>query len=125
MPTPHVEAADAALLLQLGGVRFRPLDDLQRGAAGPLGVVLVGDGRPEEGQHRVAHQPRQRALVAVDGLDQDVEGPVHDLHHVLGVQVLGHGGGALDVGEEDRDGAPLVADLTAGGQESLGELLGD
>ena len=121
---PHVKAGDVALPLQAGSIRFRPLDDLQRGAAGTLRVVLVGDGCPKEGQDGVAHQTDQGALVAVDGLDQDVKGAVHDLHHLLGVQVLGHLGEALDVGEEDGHHAAFAAYLAPRSQEPFSEFLG-
>src|SRR3712207_7373466 len=50
-------------------------------------------------QDGVAHQPRQRALVAVDRRDQVLEGAVHDLGPLLRVELLGQ-----------RRRAPHVAD---------------
>jgi len=41
---------------------------------------------------------------------------------LLWVQLLGHGGGALDVGEEDGDHATFLAHLAPRGQQLLGEL---
>jgi hypothetical protein len=41
-------------------------------------------------------------------LDDGVKCSVQSLHDAFGVEVLGHGGDALDVGE-DRDDAPFLA----------------
>jgi hypothetical protein len=75
-------------------------------------------------QDRIAHEAGEGAFVAVDGLDQHVKGAVHDLHHVLGVQSLGHGRGAFDVAKQHGNGAPFSSHLAAGGQQSLGKLDG-
>jgi hypothetical protein len=84
----------------------------------------VGDGRAEERQHGIAHQPSQRTLVAVHWLDENVEGAAHDLYDILRIQLLGHSGGAFDIAEQDRDRAAFVMYLPACRQQPLGVLLG-
>ena len=60
-------------------------------SARPLRIVLVRDRRAEEGHDRVTFQAGHRPLVASDGLDEHLEGAVHDLHHILGVHAPRHG----------------------------------
>ncbi len=57
---------DAGPCLQPGREAAHRLDQLERGADGPLGVVLVGDRRAPDGHHRVADELLDRAAVAVD-----------------------------------------------------------
>ena len=121
----HVKAGEAALLLQAGGILLDTGHDLQAGAHGTFGIVLVGEGCAKEGEDGIAHEPGHGACVADDGLDEEVKGAAHDLHDILGVEGLGHGCGALDVGEEGGDQAALGGHLAAGSHEAVGVLLGD
>ena len=49
------------------------VDELERGAHGALGVVLVGDRRAPDGHHRVADELLDRAAVALDDVAGEVE----------------------------------------------------
>ena len=80
----------------------------QAGPHGALGVVFVGDGGAEEGQDGVAHQARHGAFKLVDRLDHVLEGAVHDVGPLFGVERFGGGRGAFDIAEEHGDDAPLA-----------------
>ena len=83
-------------------------NDTQTGQDGPLRVVFMGQGRAEKGQDAVAHQPRHRALVAIDRGDHVLERAVDDLGPLLRVQVAGRGGGSFHVAEQHGDDPPLA-----------------
>ena len=83
--------------------------------AGPLGVIFMGDGRPEQGHDPVPPEFADRALKAVDFIDQDPAAAVHDLVDVLWVQLFREGGKAGHVGEHHRDQLALAFDGAAGG----------
>ena len=83
---------------------------------GALGVVLVGGGRPEEGHDPVAQVALDDPAVPGDlALEQRVVG-MEEGPHVLGVERLGAGREAGEVGEQDGDGLALLADLGGSGQ---------
>ena len=90
--------------------RREPILDGERGADGAMGVVLVGDRRAEQRHHTIAEELVDGPLVAVDGLDDDLERPVHDRVDLLGVQALRHRREAGDVAEHDRHLLPLSLD---------------
>jgi hypothetical protein len=120
---PHVEvqAPSAADFLAVGA---NALENIEGRQDGSLGVVLVGDGGAEEGEDSVAQEAGQGPLVPVDGLDQALEGTVHDLGPLLGVHAGRGGGGALHVAEEHGDGPALSPHPAAGaGRLQLGEKL--
>ena len=124
---PRVDAGpdlevDATSGLQLPGERRHGLDHVERGPHGSLGVVLVRHRGAEEGQHRVALELRDRALVLEDGLRHEVERLVHDLRPVLGVHVLEQCRRADDIDEERGHGLALAAEL--GGPHLLDERQG-
>ena len=77
--------------------------DPQRGVDRALSVVLVGDGGAEQRHDAVAEELVDRALVAVDLVQHQLEGPVHESVDVLGVEPLGERREPRDVDEEDRD----------------------
>ena len=60
------------------------VDEVERGADGALGVVLVGDRRAPDGHHGVADELLDRAAVALDDLARQVEVARQELAHVLG-----------------------------------------
>jgi hypothetical protein len=88
------------------------------------GVILVGQGRAEEGHDPVAHDLVHRALVAVDRLHHSLEHGVEELPSFLGVSVCQQLHGSLQVGEEDRDLLPLALEGSLRGEDLLGEVLG-
>ena len=86
------------------------------------GVVLVGDGGPEERHETVAEELVNGALVAVNLGQHHLEGAVHELVDVLGVETLGERGEAGDVDEEDGDLLALALEGALRGEDLLGEV---
>jgi hypothetical protein len=80
----------------------------QRGPRRALGVVLVGDGRTEQGDDGVTEQLVDTAAERLDVGDEPFEARVDEALHALGVEVLGERGVADEVGEQHRDDAPLL-----------------
>ncbi len=86
-----------------------PVPDRQRGPDSPLGIVLVRDRRAEDGEHRVPDELLDGASVALQLVAKaGVEGP-EDRLDVLGIERLGAGREADEVGEEDGDDLALPA----------------
>ncbi len=65
------------------------LDQLEGGANGPLGVVLVGHRRAPDGHHRVADELLDGAAVAIDDLAGHVEVAGQQLPDGFGVAAFG------------------------------------
>ncbi len=85
------------------------LDDPQAGADRPLGIVLVGDRRPEDGHDRVTDELLDRAAVAFDLGPQQGVVRAQGGQHLLRIGAVRGGREADQVGEEDRDDLPLLA----------------
>ena len=83
----------------------------EAGPHGALGVVLVRDGRAEDGHHVVADVLVHGAAVALDLLAEPHQGAVHERLDGLGVHALGHRGVAGEVCEEDGHLAPFLGRL--------------
>ena len=82
-------------------------DQLESGANGALGIVLVR-GRRAEGRHDgIADELLDDAAVALDDLAGHLEVSRQQLADVLGIAGLGQGREADEVGEQDRDEPPL------------------
>ena len=81
---------------------------LERRPHGPLGVVLVGDGRAEQGHDGVADDLVDLTAEGGHVGDEPLEAPVDEVLHVLGVGRLGEGGEPDEVGEQDGGDAALV-----------------
>ena len=94
----------------------------QRGPHRPLGVVLVGDGRAEQGHDGVADDLVDPPAEGHDVGDEPLEAPVDQVLHLLRVERLGHRREADQVGEQHADdppllGAPVPERMPAGGAE--------
>ena len=83
------------------------VDQLERGAHGPLGVILARDRRAPHGHHRVTDELLERASVAGDHVARQLEVTRQGLAHVLRVALLGEGREADQVREEHRHEAPF------------------
>src|SRR5207249_7501903 len=109
-----------------GRVRQRAVADRERGPYGPLGVVLVGDRRPENGQYAVAHHVDHSPTVAVDLVGHALSAAMRQHLDVLRIEPLGEGGKARQIGEQHRYPAALPGPrrhiLLAGAGERLGRL---
>ncbi len=104
---------------QLEAIFIQVVLDIEGGADGALRIVLVGDRRTEEGQHPVAEELGDRAVVAPDGCADDAVGAGDDLLPFFGVEALGDRGRADDIGEEDRDRFALAFQPGGGGVRLL------
>ena len=93
----------------------QPLVDLvhralhaERRAHRALGVVLVRDRRAEQRHHVVADVLVHGAAVALDLLPEPPQRAVHERLHGLGVEALGHGRVAGQIGEQHGHAAALL-----------------
>ena len=73
----------------------------ERGAQGPLGVVLVRDGHSERGHHGIAGELLDRAAVCLDAARDMVEVPVDALANDLGIGAGDEPGRVHEIDEED------------------------
>ena len=82
-------------------------DQLESGANGALGIILVGGRRAERGHDGVTDELLDDAAVSLDDLARHLEVAGQQLADVLGIAGLGQAREAHEVGEEDRDQPPL------------------
>ena len=122
-PHPYPDR-DPVSAERLFGVALHRLLHAQGRVAGPHGVVLVGDGRPEQRHDPVAHHLVHGALVAVDGLHHALEDRVEELARLLGIAVGQELHRPLEVREEDGDLLALAFQGGLGGEDLLGQVLG-
>ncbi len=122
-PDAHPEI-DPVVSLYLLTVGDQGLLNGQGRMAGPLGVIFMGDGRPEQGHDPVAPELADRALEAVDFIHQDPAAAVHDPVDVLRVELLRDGREPGHVGEHDRHQLALPFQGTARGQDLIGQVFG-
>ena len=85
-------------------------------------MIFMGDGRTEKGHHPVSGELVDGPLIAVDLIHEDLETPVHDSVHVLGVQFFRKRSKAGHIGKHDGDDFPLPFDGASGGQNFFGEV---
>ncbi len=81
---------DAARAAKLGGVVTYRFLHAEGGITGANGVVLVGEGRPEERHDAVAHHLVDRAFVAVDRFHHQLEHRLEDRVRLLRIPVGKH-----------------------------------
>ncbi len=112
-PGPCLEPGDARLLAEGG----HGIDELERGAHGPLRVVLLNLADAPRCHHGVADELLDGAAVPPDHGASGVEVPGQQLAHVLRIALLGEGGEADEVGEEHRNVPPLGQPGTFGSHE--------
>ncbi len=82
--------------------------DRERGAEGPLGVVLVRDGDAEERQHLVADELRHGAVEAPDLLGHDPHDLVDQELRALRAELFRDRRRADDVRDQHRDDPPFA-----------------
>ena len=105
-PDPHLDRPPEAILGAECGQR---LLHRQRRPNGAVGVVLVGDRRPEQGEDPVAEDLVDAAAIGLDVLDHPLECAVDQPLDPFGVEMLAEPGEPDDVSEEDGDDASLLA----------------
>src|SRR3989441_4705228 len=118
---PHREI-EPALAPHVFGERPEVARQLERGRAGALGVVLVGDRGAEERHDAVAGVLVDRPLVVVDAVREDPEEAIEEAMPLLGIDTLSELHRARDVGEEDGDGLALALERALGGENLLDEV---
>jgi hypothetical protein len=94
----------------------------ERRVAGPHGVVLVSDGRAEEGHDAVTHDLIDRPLVVMHGLHHVLEDRIEDLPRLLGVAVGEKLHRALQIGEQHRDLLSFALERRPGGEDGLRQM---
>ena len=101
------------------GQRFELPLDRER----TLGMVFMGDRRPEERHHPVAEELVDRALVAMNRTQDDLERAVHHRVDVLGIELLRHRREARHVREHHSDALSFSLQRAFRGEDLLGEVL--
>src|SRR5262244_2204380 len=85
-------------------------------------MVLMGDWCAEERHDAVAQELVDRAFVAVHLTQHQLEGPVHELMHLFGIESLGNGGEPGDISEQDGHLLAFAFQRRPGGENFLGEM---
>ena len=119
----HLEG-EGALALQLALIVLEGTLDAERGAHGPLRMILVSDRSAEECHDAVTEELVHRAFVPVHLGQHDLERVLHQRVHVLGVEPGRERGEPGDVHEEDSDLLTLTLEGGLGGEDAVGEMLG-
>ena len=81
--------------------------DLEGGADGALGIVFMSDWIAEHRHDRVSEELVDPSRVPLDDLGGPGEYLTHHSLDILGIEMLGHGGEAREVTEDDRYLSPL------------------
>jgi hypothetical protein len=92
----------------------------ERRIARSQGMILVGQGRSEEGHDPVAHHLVNGALVVMDGFHHSLEHWIEDLSRFLGIAVGKKLHRSLEVGEENGHLLTLALEGCPGRQNPLG-----
>ena len=120
-PDAHLEVP-LVLALDLVAQGLQVAVDLERGVKRAGRVILVGDRRAEQRHDAVPEKLIDRALVAVNRVQDHLEGAVHDGVDLLGIQALGHRREAGHVGEHHGDLLALSLDGALRREDLLGEM---
>ena len=122
---PHANPdRDPVSAKRLFGVALHRLLHAQSRVAGPNGVVLVGDGRPEQRHDPVAHHLVHGPLVAMNGLHHALEDRVEELARLLGIAIGQQLHRPLEICEEHGDLLALAFQGGLGGEDLLGQVPG-
>ena len=81
--------------------------DLEGGADGALGIVFMSDWIAEHRHDRVSEELVDPSRVPLDDLGGPGEYLTHHSLDILGIEMLGHGGEAGEITEDDRYLSPL------------------
>ena len=113
-PLPHGADVDRRLAGQDPGPRLEPGRErrdggqqVERGADGPLGVVLAGDRRAPHGHDRVADELLDGPAVSLDQPARRVVEARQQLASILGVLAFGEARVPDEIREQDGHEAPL------------------
>ena len=74
---------------------------VERRVESPCRIILMGDGRPEERQYRIAEELRDKAVIAGDRLAEGLEERVLKRAHVFRIETLGERRKSGEVCEQD------------------------
>jgi hypothetical protein len=90
-------------------------EQIQRRLESARRVVLVRDRRAEDGHHGVTDEFLDKTVEARDRPGEALEQRILKRAHILGVEPLGDGGEAREVGEHDRHLATIGLAMVAAG----------
>jgi len=94
---------DSTIGDQLRGVQAHLLLHAQRGIERALGMVLMGNRRPEQREDAVAGGLDDVAVIAAHRIDHQPQRRIDNRARLLGVELRHQLGRALDIGEQRRD----------------------
>jgi hypothetical protein len=114
--------AESPCTFQLRGVSAKFVPQMQGRVAGTPGVILVGDGRPEDRHDPIAGELIDRPLETVHAVGEDLEEAVHDPIPLFWIDLLAELHRALHVSEEHRHLLPLAFEGAARREDPLGEM---
>ena len=98
--------------------------DVEGGEAGSLGVILMRDRRAEQRHHAVAGELVDRALEPMHAVGRDPEKVFDDTEPSFGIEPLGEGHRAFDIGEQHGDVLALAFQRRPRLADLVGEMLG-
>lgn len=78
-------------------------DDFQRGKACIYGMIVIGLGRPEEGQYSVALFSANSTTIAMDCCAHDVDRRTQLVERIFRVEPVYDRSRTNDIGKKDRD----------------------
>ena len=94
--------------LDLSGVMLDRLLHAQRRIAGPYGMILVGEGRPEQRHNAIAHHLVDGAFIAMHGLHHAFQHRIKELAGLLGIAIGQQFHRPFEVSKQDRDQLALA-----------------
>src|SRR4029434_4464030 len=106
----------------LFGQRPEVAGQIEGSRTGPLGVVLVGDGRAEERHDAITGVLVDGPLVAVNAGGEDPKHAIEQAMPFLGIDALRQLHRARDVGKQDGDHLALTPERAVGRQDLLDEM---
>jgi hypothetical protein len=95
----------------------------QRSITGPHRVILMGDRRAEQRHDAVAEHAVDGALIAMDGIDHQLDHGVEKLLRILHVAAGNHLQRAFDVGKQHRDLLALAFQRRLGRENFVDQML--
>lgn len=108
--------------MEFGAVALQDALHAQGRTYRPLGMVLMGNGGPKQRHDAVAQELIDRPFVALHLSQHQLEGLVHQVVDLFGVEFFGDRGEPGDIGEQDRHLFAFAFERRPGGENFLGEV---
>ena len=111
-PRDDLAVCDPDMGLQRSPGALTQLDkrvmDVERGACGAPGIVVMGTRRAEQRHHRIADMLVDRAAIADDDAVDELGVACHKLVQLFRVERLGQSGETREIGEKNGDLPPVA-----------------